>query len=127
MEEVLISLETAKLAKEKGFDEQTIFYYHSFGLLTNPLDQIDPESVSAISWNKTDDCYSAPTQSLLQKWLRDVHLLHVDVEIGNSGIYVNIFSLKGSVKMIKTYGPEGGYSSYEEALKIGLKETLNLI
>ena len=64
MEEQLVSFETAKLAKKKGFNVPCCMGYHvpsktivmAFSSITN-----------------TDDVhYSAPKQSLLQYWLRDI-------------------------------------------------------
>lgn len=52
MKEEFISFETAKLAKEKGFKE-VIFESDGTGNLTR--------------------IYNVPTQSLLQKWLRENH------------------------------------------------------
>ena len=72
MEEQLISFETAKLAKEKDYGGKgltTSYGYYRDGILC-----------SIPTNNKSDFCgedeYSAPTQSLLQKWLREKHNLH---------------------------------------------------
>ncbi|WP_394749599.1 hypothetical protein [Spongiimicrobium salis] len=65
MKEQLISFETAKLAKEKGFNEVVIDNY-------GPM-----ESILWKGQHKNSELryleYSAPTQSSLQKWLRDKH------------------------------------------------------
>lgn len=111
MKEQLITFETAKLAKEKGFR-----------LL------VDFES-------------SYPTQSLLQKWLREKH--NIDVVISperysngvnylvqaqkwdlNADPEVNLnFVIKGSC----WYNDNHEYPTYEEALEKGLQEALKLI
>lgn len=65
MNEQLISFETAKLAKEKNFNEETFDTYHN---IVGSLHNIEYKD----TWN-TKGSTSAPTQSLLQKWLRDVY------------------------------------------------------
>ena len=83
MTEQLIQHNTAKLAKEKGFDLETInsvCFHHDKFLNTNKVRNSIP-----INWNKEKtfesefEEYSVPTQSLLQKWLRDVK--KIDIEI----------------------------------------------
>ena len=66
MKEQLISFSTAKLAKEKGFDNYDVANYYREGInyaLNN----------SGTSTIKEVGNYPAPTQSLLQKWLREKH------------------------------------------------------
>ena len=72
---------------------------------------------------------NAPTQSLLQRWLREVH---------KNEVYVVPYSVTNGHKMI---GGEGfyevvidkaattwsGYNTYEQALEVGLFEALKLI
>jgi hypothetical protein len=67
MEEKLISFETAKLAKEKGFNiPQAKGYYKHMD--TQIVLWIDPK-------DQDDFIAFAPTQALLQKWLREVHTI----------------------------------------------------
>ena len=111
MKEQLISFETAVLAKEKGLEaEDDATQYSTTGKLEYQLcDLID---------------YYAPTQGLLQKWLREKHNLMIIV--GHN--YEFGFTWK-----IRTMGSaeiriEGGFSKiYEEALEKGLQEALKLI
>lgn len=76
MEETLIDYETAKLAKEKGFDWNTDYYYNTDGE-SRYASYYDPtpNNRGDMSWFSGGNtfCCAAPTQSLLQKWLRDVH------------------------------------------------------
>lgn len=80
MQEYLISFETAKLAKEKGFniEVKTYFDFKKFGikpveffgkLNANDLTKWDDD----LRQNTSANYISAPTQSLLQKWLREKH------------------------------------------------------
>ena len=129
MEETLVSFEVAKLAKEKGFtDVVGVFrgkhYYNYKGELD--ADQIDylkayvrQEDTSLM------ESIAAPTQSLLQRWLREEHRVHLTV----------IHRAYSGLDMIDEYdyllqGTEVVYrhfKSYEEALEAGLKEALKLI
>ena len=121
MKEELISFETAKLAKEKGFLLHTIdtFYQYDGSISlchyqsTRALEVQDKERV---------ECY-APTQSLLQKWLREKHNIYVLVDMGiNRDYYWKYFDNE----IAFTYS-KGNCKTYEEALEIGLRKTLELI
>ena len=173
MKEQLINFETAKLAKEKGFNAPTPFiyicsgrgkekthflqdffvFYKSFLDLhtttsSNRNDLKDVErngswdnSITTFtledyhkSYNPFADDYKvlAPTQSLLQKWLRDVH---------NIEIYVHKFKPNGAYpkgyycvsRPLIHYSNEvkdwifTNFKTYEEALEIGLQEGLKLL
>ena len=111
MKEQLISFETAKLAKEKGFEVKCSTYKIH------------------LPYSKENPCY-IPTQSLLQKWLREEHNLHISVdnnnyEIKNMWCY-DIHKLPYGLLRLWKRG-EKTYSSYEEALEKGLQEALKLI
>lgn len=112
MEDTLISFETAKLAKEKGFDWKTLKRYQDNE--TNPVGNSWYNHNSAEEqklWNT--GLYSAPTQSLLQKWLRENYQIDITIEV---------LSSKEESKE-----PFTKYSNYEEALEQGLIEALKSI
>lgn len=111
MKEQLITFETAKLAKEKGVIIKSDIAYNSIGTLEIPR---------GIN-------YYAPTQSLLQKWLREVHNIHTNVHYGLTFTFKINGDLKGNdyvdySEMDKFWG-----RTYEEALEKGLQEALKLI
>lgn len=62
MKEQIISFETAKLAKGKGFNLPTKAYYGKTGNLHYPQIQ-----KGLVNWNKSES-YSAPTKSQLEEW-----------------------------------------------------------
>ena len=69
-----VSFETAKLLKEKGFDEPCYAYWHED---ENRL--IISQSMHAIQ-NITNPCFfgpATPTLQMAMKWLREVHNLHI--------------------------------------------------
>ena len=129
MEDTRITFETAKLAKEKGFPQEPnrlkIPYYNYKGEFKGDVkdwlrkylrneDTSDVESVSA------------PTQSLLAKWLREEHniIILVDYE-GIDGYYYKFYSYKEGNKNYDA--SDKNYNTYEEALEAGLQATLKLI
>jgi hypothetical protein len=81
MDEHKITFETAKLAKEKGFDEIVYNAYNLNGEFGNFYDIVgecpfsDNYGPEYIDYDKLR--YAAPTQSLLQRWLREKHNIHV--------------------------------------------------
>lgn len=140
MKEELISFETAKTAKEKGFDWECLDFY-SKNDICNYLEE-PYEYDFKVNANKENEdnfgyglTWSAPTQSLLQKWLRDEHDLWVEVTINTyprpNNICTSIYLFKeGGVKeAIYPYQTDGLSHSltYEEALEKGLFEALKLI
>lgn len=140
-----ISYQTAKLAKEKGFDWETTYYHSIYNGVYDENDLKKGYSGSAnpkTNWNadkKYDsdvDLYSAPTQSYLQKWLRDKFNIHVTPDetftyalITNIGYYARVYKPNPE----NDYGFEILYSAdsfcgyYEEALEEGLYNALLLI
>ena len=112
--EGLISFETAKLAEEKGFKKLCDFSYDEDGILTGNCEQ---------SYN-----YVAPTQSLLQKWLREEHHLIVIVayqyEHDSTPYSYWIYKENNSLPLNQWIND---LKTYEEALELGLEKALNLI
>jgi hypothetical protein len=110
MEEQLVSYNVAKLAKEKGFDEYGPEFYDC-GEQHSHLGDYFKNSIL-----NDENFVVAPTQSLLQKWLRETHNINLWCYIPNlTGYWAN--NLENKAK----------YNTYEEALEKGLLETLYLI
>jgi hypothetical protein len=72
---------------------------------------------------------SAPTQSLLQKWLREVHNIDVWVnKIGSTNEKKYYFNVMVNNKFVNTTNSNSKtFLKYEEALEVGLQEALKLI
>lgn len=124
MEEQLISFETAKLAKEKDFNELCDFLYHDDGNRDRVGNANNLDEEEFIS-------YACPTQSLLQKWIREIYkiniLIHPNQMNNNPITYVYCLHYKYGYQSKMTNWSKFKYSSYEEALEIGLQEALKLI
>ncbi len=124
MEETKIKLETTKLAKEKGFIPNKKETYY------NPMN------------GKTLFEELPATQSLLQKWLREIHNIDVDV-VRDSEVHYqdetrwivkisdwNDIQIKEfSIAQLKfpNHSHHTDFKSYEEALEKGLEEGLKFI
>lgn len=113
--EQLISYETAKLAKEKGYKKLCDFSYDDDGVLTGNCEQ---------AYN-----YVAPTQSLLQKWLREVHNIHIEISTNHKWNVKIVFlrNISGEIKSIDGEHHIWNIDTYEQALEIGLQNALKLI
>lgn len=130
MMDQLISFETAKLAKEKGFNVCCNFMYdrHNEIQHTPSIKQVMAEG--GLKALKTPVQIFAPTQSLLQKWLREEHKIRVFPEHSIQGIYKfsirkwNYDNDKGEWERI---GSVLSFATYEEALEQGLLEALETL
>jgi len=114
MEEQRITYSTAKLAKEKGYKEYCKWRYTDFNGITE------------LQKGASELFPAAPTQSLLQKWLREVHEIDIDVDRGGVRNDWYIGWRKFGYKYHR--GPyTKPFTNYEEALEVGLKEALKLV
>lgn len=115
MQEQTITLETAKLAKEKGFNEPVKHSLNKDGSLPHKhLGYVSNSDHTMVNG------YAAPEQSLLQKWLREVHNFHI--EIYYNQVTYCVCTLGKGIVADKGFL----YNTYEEALEIGLQEALKL-
>ena len=167
MKEQLISFETAKLAKEKDFNIlQHSYYFEDGEFKENSLKgtngyygeeyEFDLSEFNE-NWNdkwltkKTGDrcfgcskqkgyleTFSAPTQSLLQRWLREVHNIYVESyhDLTSDGTKIQFYTSWGFLQQKDKngnrnvngwYDEYNDWKTYEEALEIGLQEALKLI
>jgi hypothetical protein len=134
MREQLVSFKTARIAKEKGFWIASYKCYDKAGFLN---DTCNDEAVSFKYDYRTlpdKDKYLAPTQSLLQKWLREVHNIHIYVtsktKTDNSVCFIpSGRTMPDTIKnnLIVDVIIYSVNKTYEEALEKGLFEALALI
>ena len=132
MEDTRITFETAKLAKGKGFPQETnrleIPYYNYKGEFKG--DVSDWRVRKYIRGEDTSDIefVSAPTQSLLAKWLRERYNIHVTSQIGNLD-FINTYhyDIRYIDKNKFICKVKGNFKTYEEALETGLYQALLLL
>ena len=126
MTEELVTLETAKLLKEKGFDwkcehligRNKVITKYNLPQSMSCCTEIDGESVE----------FLCPTLYAAQRWLREDKNLHVEVSYmhGDYWIY-DILTIPNHDLVGLSDSPLVHYKSYEEALEAGIEEALKLI
>lgn len=139
MEEQLISFETAKLAKEKGFNEICDGHFEENGGAYNSYGaEFRPNKVI------NEVLYARPTQALLQKWLREVHNCFIDILPHRDGdsknkqwkskkdvfwtVEVDYYGKNFEIPYTENADFVKNFNrNYEKALEIGIFQALKLI
>lgn len=116
-----IGFKTAKLIKEKGLSLNSDTSYDENGVVL---------SFSYIhNHPNCSDCYPRPTQSEIQKWLRNIYDIHI-VPIIDPHSQVGLYGYKiygydtNEFRCLKT---SNLHLSYEDAMELGLLYGLKLI
>ena len=121
-----VSFETAKLLKEKGFDEATLCDYSDKGLRWFNDVLVQHNSQGGIA---------CPTLQMAMRWLREVHNLHIEVYRTACG-YLYIISRVPTGSDLYSDGDDydgddedsGQWTTYEKACEAAIKYCLeNLI
>lgn len=126
MEEQVVKLETAKLAKEIGFDELCRLTYTQAGFVNGHPRNFGRNSET---YYPSFSCM-CPTQSFLQRWLREKYSIHItpkpfwDSELEQIVFDCEIIDIQDN---FNEYSMETVYDTYETALEEGLIEALNKI
>ena len=119
MSEEKINFETAKLAREKGFNWSSDFYY-------NEKKEIYGTKMGMHGNPNAYGFYSAPSQSVLQKWIREKHGLYIWLKPSND--VLDRWSVYIDDGLGHHYLTDYLYvDGYEAALEDGLQESLKLI
>lgn len=119
MTEELVKFETAKLAREKGFDEPTFYAFvdrpddprKAVGptMGHDLFDQMhkqfkesfkNPKAMAELRWRiehhmvinseRASNCYARPSQDLLERWLREKHGIQVIMGPFRGGIHDSV-------------------------------------
>lgn len=120
-----VSIEVAKLLKEKGFDEycNTCYYYHDNEWILQ--DGNNRNRINGKDWMSRPNLYEA------QKWIRNNHNIHIVIDNYACGYAWFLYKADNGTR-ISEYaedGPNDGgcWDTYEEALNAGIIEALKLI
>ena len=140
MEDTIVKYVTAKLAVSKGYEGFIgtylgHHYYNHNGILDGDVIEQLKETIrikneKGISFEdagklNTIKSYPAPTQSLLQKWLRDNFNIHIEIIMVDTLTCTYAYHISSTGNGIR---PDSKlYESYEECLEDGLLESLELI
>lgn len=142
MENQIVSFETAMLLKEKGFNEPCSYYYEDDELYKLAYYHGDGTGFvcnnSPINdrWLCEEMQCTAPTQSLAQRWLIEIHYIAFNaIPHPNNGEIVYIVTINdisnkkhiGFNVMMDTPTKATMFDTYEEATEEGLKYCLRTI
>lgn len=127
-----VSFKIAKLLKEKGFCEENVYCYYQGEYENDSTDVWRGEC--KFNWNIYNDSYSAPTQQMACRWLREEHEIDIIPIIRHSLKYAQespfrdyacrVYDCDGNIVMSATKW----YSRYENAVEAALQYVLkNLI
>ena len=101
-----VSFETAKLLKEKGFNEGCPTTYTSNGFFHTH------------NYKPLFGDVFAPTLQMAMKWLREKYLLHISIDMVNGGKWeyeIDDISVPFDGGTLPKYYCDKSFSSYEEA------------
>ncbi len=120
MKDELIGYDTAVCAKVAGFDELCTGYF-----IKGKEKNLYNETSGSLCKNSRlpHSCYAVPTQSLLQRWLREVHDFHV-----YAFKYQNTYSWKlDHSNSTVDFSRNETYETYEKALENGLLIAIKIL
>ena len=116
-----VSFKVAKLLKEKGFDERTIYHYITGDTLQHNI------AYNQYKNSEMENAYSAPTHQMARRWLRETHRIDIIIEISHPSdndrkYYCMIWDGNNNSYILDLF------NSYEEAVEAALEYCLeNLI
>ena len=123
MKEELITFDTAKLLNDKCASGSRMEF--NVGLYGDNGDYHE-HMAHWLIYNK--NLISAPTQSLLQRWIREKYKIHLEITYYKENHYfVCIVNQDGHDVKGTEELQEVMHKTYEEALEVGLQESLKLI
>lgn len=131
MIEEFVTFETAKLLKEKGFDEPCMNYFTKEGFLGKEIihsNWTDEPCFNNAEYN--DFVCTQPTQALVMRWLREVHNIVIVINIAptcNSYYWFKVFTYSKNNELQYTIHSEESYSTYEEACENAIKHCIRMI
>lgn len=119
--ECYISLEVAKLLKEAGFDWECCYCYDA--VTKDFLD--DNEGKFNFNEGDDNDFYSAPTLDVVQRWLREIHHLHITIFSSSQESWMFRITKPHQKLEDGVYGED--FYTFEEAQEAGIKKALEII
>lgn len=126
--EEICTYEVCKLAKEKGFPQDPDKNDHCLMYCWDGLRNIHPLAMWIV-WEMEeydhDNLYAAPTQTLLQRWLREEKGYYVYPFFDNDELkWTFVVREKTGDRWIPLVGETPNFDVFEEAMEAGLKFTL---
>jgi len=123
MIEQYITRKTAELAREKGLDFELDQGSNCTCYHTNKIDGFDDDYVVPyhvhIQYPDREKYLFAPTQSFLQKWLREKHNIHIGLDYDDLGWGFFITDMNDVSSEVNW--SNDNYKTYEDCLEHGFK------
>jgi hypothetical protein len=135
MQDELVTFDTAVLAKEAGFDILTYHYYQEEDSFYKE-DLITPKETLLVNddwpYNVWSAQLNAPTQSLLQRWLREIHKIVIEISYEHELYYCYLEYKPCDTRPDLLSGWVDNFlknpkDTYEECLEMGLQEALKIV
>lgn len=132
----IVTLETAKLAEEVGFDGEILHFYNHgenelipITLLISPPTPISVEHLETRPATLPVDCVPAPTQTALSRWLREKHNIYTEIYPTRYGFMWKLDSITDEFILGCKEGPSENdrWDTYEECLEDALKEACKIV
>lgn len=132
----IISFETAKLAKEKGFDENVYDFYCPLGELNKvggdipKTDGVKLNNHTGYRGDKKKGLHpytSATTQAQLQRWLREEHDIDTGLYFWNDGSYSYRITELVGIKNLIQHTDDIFIGTYEQTLERALLKALKIL
>jgi hypothetical protein len=145
MKDELIKINLAKLANDNGVKLSSKYFYAEGKLCyieDEILTEIDVNGVSFSNWNCNGEFwfdengysyepikYYALTQNLLQKYFRDLHKIHIEINLANNNgdYYFEIEHIVKDAYNILHYDDGIFYNNYEQCLEQALTKCFKFI
>lgn len=130
----IVTLETAKLAREVGFNGKVLhFYNHGENelipstILISPPIPISVEHLETSRATLPVDCVPAPTQTTLSRWLREKHGLFIMIMLDDFGYWYEIHNTPntGDVKLLCGCMESG--NEYEDAMETAFRAACQIV
>ena len=121
-----VSFETAKLLKEKGFDEKCFHYYEDNRHRGEDIKFSDWRNIE-YSNSEIGRRFTCPTLQMAMKWLREVHGLFISIGCDDLNWNWQVFDIKHrdeNLDPICKSESYGGLDSYKEACERAIKYCL---
>jgi hypothetical protein len=121
IKEAYVSVEVAKLLKEKGFDTPVNYEYHY--ILKVPQFHRKKHNFNGIEYrNCSSEWYSAPTQQMTMRWLREIY--NIDIIIFHEKLPNDCYWARIECHPFTEFQQEPEYKTYEDAVEAALKYCL---
>ncbi len=128
IQEEYVTLETAKLLKEAGFDEKVSYCYVTQTHTTDFGAKLIERAIlnnELIEYFKCKYYVPCPIQSLAARWLREAHNIYIILTPTLDGWLFDLFDL--AKKQYILCNEVVDTDTYEQALEAGLQEALKIV